>query len=60
MNYFPDLHFNDNRPSIREHTLHVHSYAAHSHRRVDDSFVKNHVTFVPRRKGQREKGFSET
>lgn len=29
MNYFPDLHFNDSRPSIKAYTLHVHSYAAH-------------------------------
>lgn len=30
MNYFPDLHFNDSCPLIHEHTLCIHSYAAHS------------------------------
>lgn len=34
MNYFPDLHFNDSCPSIPEHTLCIHSYAAHSCARV--------------------------
>lgn len=34
MNYFPDLHFNDSCPSIRVHTLPIHSYAAHSCARV--------------------------
>lgn len=43
MNYLPDLHFNGNRPSIQAHTLHVHSYAAHSHRCADDSFVQNYI-----------------
>ncbi len=27
MNYLPDLDFNDSRPLIQAHTLHVHFYA---------------------------------
>lgn len=62
MNYFPDLHFNDNRPSIQAHTLHVHSYAAHSHRCADDSFVQNCIKSLSQKEGKRKirKGLKES
>lgn len=61
VNYFPDLHFNDSRPSIHAYTLCAHSHAAHSHSCADDSFVRDYIrSFCQKRKkekrGERSEG----
>lgn len=53
MNYFPDLHFNDSRPSIQ--ALVFTPTRPHSHRCADDSFVQNCVKSWSQRERRRKR-----